>query len=220
VASLSIGDSLCGDYLRLALVAGSGRLRHTGALAEATRGALLIDLARLGRLGDGGSVIQIVARPTGLGLADELIEDFASHPGREFGVELTRGQPHLHEVIAELIADGLWTVRRRELVPGAHYVDRDAQRFVELREAVAAVAHGRSDPVDARQAALVCLALVTNLVDAGPTLARPGQPLLDASGELAWITTQICDFLVTAQADDEAAATVDAETSIVQFGSI
>ncbi len=220
VEMLAMTDSVCGDFLRLALDADSGKLRHTGVLAEAMRGALLIDLARAGRLNENGPGAQVDTTPTGFGLADELIRAVEEHPTRNLRIWMQRGVPHLHEFIAELVADGFWTVERRDLTLAAHYRDSSAARYQALFEAIAAVVRGEHAPADPRQAALAALATVTSLVDPGPSLQHPSPALLEASGDLRWITTQVTDFLLDAQAEDGAAGAANTITTGIQLGSI
>jgi hypothetical protein len=218
--SLAMSDSVCGDFLRLALDADSGKLEHPGVLAEAMRGALLIDLAAVGRLTQNGPGAQIDTSATGFGLADELIRAVEQHPTRDLRVWMQRGVPHLHEFIAELIADRFWTVHRRDLGLETRYVDSNEAKYRQLFADVAAVLRGQAQPSDPRRASLAALAAVTNLVDPGPTLIRPTDDVLEACGEQRWIVTQVIDFLLDAQAQDAAAGAVNTVTTAVQLGSI
>ena len=214
-----MSDSVCGDFLRLAFDADSGQLKHSGVLAEAMRGALLIDLARVGRLSENGPGAQVDTTPSGFGLADELIQGVVDHPTRDLRVWMQRGVPHLHQFIAELLADGFWTVQRHDLV-FTHYIDSNAARYGQLFDEIAAIVRGQKQPADERQAALAALATVTSLVDPGPHLQRPSEQLLDACDELRWITTRVVDFLLDAQEEDAAAGAVNTVTTGVQLGSV
>ena len=216
---LAMSDSVCGDFLRIALHADSGTLQHQGALAEAMRGALLIDLARVGRLTENGPGAQVDTTATGFGLADELIAAVEAHPTRNMRTWMQRGVPHLHEFIAELLADGFWTVHRRDLV-FTRYVDSNATHYEKLLDTIATIIRGHATPADPRQAALAALATITSLIDPGPTLHQPDPKLIAWCGDLAWITQQVTDFLYYAQTEDAATGAANTITTGTQIASI
>jgi Golgi phosphoprotein 3 (GPP34) len=218
VAALSIGDSVTGDFLRVALDGDSGRLKHCGVLAEAARGALLIDLARLGRLSHGPDGASVDTTPTGLAVADELLEAVDAHPTRAMQVMLQRGVPHLHELIAELIAEGYWTVRRHGILAG--YADRDADRFARSHRDLVAIIGGTNQPIDARQAALAALINVTGLGDPSPYLNKLPDHLLKSCQELGWIVADVTGFLYDAQATALASGLSSGVTTGIQLGSV
>ena len=220
MALLTIGDSVTGDFLRVALDGDSGKLRHCGVLAEAARGALLIDLARVGALTFTDDVNQVDTAPTGFALADELLAAISDHPDRAMQVWLQRGVPHLHEVVAELLADRYWTVERHNLIAShARYVDRDAAHYDQLRAWLIDDIAGRRHP-EPREAALAALINVTGLGAPSPHLNGLPAHLLKATGDLGWIVTDVTSFLVAAQAQDQAGAIVAATTTGAQYLSI
>jgi hypothetical protein len=221
VTKLNLGDSVAGDFLRVALDADSGKLRHCGVLAEAARAALVIDLVRLGLLTQDGE--QIVAGPnaSGLVLADDLLNAIAEHPKRSVQVMLQRGVPHLHEFIAELLLDGYWTLERHGIIAThARYTDSAAARYDHLRLALIDDIQAKREPADSREAALAALVNVTGLGAPSPQLHRLPDQLRDACHELAWIVEEVTTFLYDAQADALAAGTVSATTTAITLGSV
>jgi hypothetical protein len=221
IVALSLSDSVTGDFLRVALDEDSGKLRHDNVLAEAVRGCLLIDLARLGHLSYTDGRTEVDTTPTGMALVDELIDEVNAHPTREMQVWLQRGLPHLHECIAELLADGLWTVKRHGIFPNhARYIDRDALRYQHLHETLLRIIEGKQAPADERHAALAAVVTVTNLAMPSRALHKPSAHLLHACGSLAWIVGDVTTFLYDAQGTDLAAGLANAESAGLQIGSI
>jgi hypothetical protein len=221
VTELNLGDSVVGDFLRVALDADSGKLRHCGVLAEAARCALVIDLARLGLLVEAGHQPLGASSSTGLGLADELLNAMAGDPTRALDVWLQRGIPHLHEFIAELLLDGYWTLERHGIIAThARYIDRDATHYDQLRATLIEDIQGKHTPIDSREAALAALVNVSGLGVASPHLHELPKKLRDACGELGWIVEAVTTFLYDAQADALAAGTVSAVTTGISLGSV
>jgi hypothetical protein len=220
MAELSMDGSVTGDFLRVALDVESGKLKHCNVLAEAMRGALLIDLARHGNLSRSNEVNRIDTAPTGMALADELLHDMSTHPKRRLDVWMQRGTPHLHEFIAELLADGFWTVKRhRLLIDHARYSDKDAVLYEHLHGTLVGIIHGKA-PADERQAALAALANVTGLGEPGPYLNHLPAHILAATHDLGWIVTEVTTFLYEAQGNAIAAGTASAYTTGIQIGSV
>lgn len=218
----ALTDSIAGDFLRVALADDQGKLRNTPIIAEALRGAFLIDFVRVGILDPGGdgAAMSIDTSPTGSPSADDLLGEVQEHPDRTLECWMRRGVPHLHEVIAELIADGAWRVERAGIgASHVHYADVEHDRFVELGRTLVGIAAGRTAPVDERQAALAVLAEITGL-----TAQRSRNPvsndLLHACGHLESIATDVAGYQHAAQEDDLAAGTLDLSTQAFQIGSI
>ena len=219
--ALNLGDSLTGDYLRVALDADSGKLRHCGVLAEAARGALLIDLARIGLLTEHGGQASVGPTPSGLALADELLHAMAEQPTRSIEIWLQRGVPHLHEFIAELLLDGYWTLERHGIIAThARYTDRDAARYDRLRTTLIDDIEAARTPPNPREAALAALVNVTGLGVPSPHLHQLPETLRDACGELTWIVNEVVAFLYSAQANVLAAGSVSGVTTGITLGSV
>jgi hypothetical protein len=221
VSELRIGDSVTGDFLRVALDADSGKLRHLGVIDDATRGALLIDLVRTGRLTPDGVPQSAATTTSGFALADELVHRMVEHPKQPMQVWLQRGIPHLHEFIAELLVDGDWTLERHGITAThARYVDRDAHHYDELRADLIEDIGGRRAPANPREAAVAALANVTGLGVPSPRLHPLPEHLRAACGELTWIVAEVTTFLYDFQADAGAAGTVSGVTTGISYGSV
>ena len=221
VSELHLGDSVTGDFLRVALDAESGKLRHLGVIDDAARGALLIDLVRIGRLTEHGVPASAAATTSGLELADELVHRMVEHPKQAMQVWMQRGIPHLHEFIAELLVDGDWTIERHGITAThARYIDRDAAHYERLRADLIDDIDGRRVPATSREAAVAALANVTGLGVPSPSLRQLPEPVRVACGELAWIVTEVVTFLYDFQGDVMAAGTVSGVTTAVSYGSI
>jgi hypothetical protein len=221
VSELQIGDSVTGDFLRVALDADSGKLQHLGVIDDAARGALLIDLVRIGRLTADGVPASAAATTSGLELADELVRRMVEHPKQPMQVWLQRGIPHLHEFIAELLVDGDWTLERHGITAThARYVDRDAAHYDQLRAELIDDIQGKRTPANPREAAVAALANVTGLGVPSPYLHPLPEQLLKACGELAWIVTEVTTFLYDFQGDVGAAGTVSGITTGISSGSV
>jgi hypothetical protein len=213
-------DSVAGDYLRVVLAIEHGKLRHSMILAEALRGAFLIDFARIGKLEERASGSQLDTSPTGSDSADDLLREVDEHPQRTMQRWLQRGVPHVHEVIAELIADRVWTAERHGFADlHVHYVDVDAARYDELAKVLESVVHGRVAAVDARQAALAALASVTGLTTVEPLTQVP-EHLLQACRTLEPVVRDVIEFLQAADTQARAVAYVTESTALGQLGAI
>ena len=216
---LTLDDTMAGDVLRVALDDHSGRLRYTGVLAQAVRGALLIDLAAAGRLWGSVPEPQLDPSPTGLAVADELTAAVSEHPDRTLERLLRRGTPHLHDMIAELLADGCWTVERHGLSAGtARYVDADPARFRALDQRLDAIAVGDAEPDSDRDAAMACLAVSTGSTPA--TAKDRLEELIGRCGSLTWIVRFVIEYLEASKADALAAGIANTKTTVVQQGLI
>jgi len=197
-------DSVAGDYLRVALALDDGRLRHSMILAEALRGAFLIDFARVGILEERTTGSELDTSPTGSDSADDLLAEVEDHPQRTMQCWLQRGVPHVHEVIAELIADGVWHAERHGFADlHVRYVDVDGARYDKLAKTLESVVQGHVAAIDARQAALAALAAVTGLTSANP-LAPVPEHLLQTCRTLEPIVRDVTDFLIAADAQARA----------------
>jgi hypothetical protein len=215
MADMTMTDCVAGDYLRVALSVDGDRLRHVGALAEALRGAFLIDFARLGRLDEGPNGSGLDTTPTGSDSADDLLREIDEHPTRTMERWLQRGVPHIHEVIAELMADGVWTAERHGLdALHVHYVDVEAGRFEELAKVLDRVVRGEVQPADERQAALAALAAITSLTSFKALEPLPEKLLGHCKG-LEPIVRDVVTFMQAAQEQVIAAGVVSEQLEML-----
>lgn len=205
---MDIAHSIAGDLLRLALQRGNGKLHHASALAQSARGALLIDLAYEGRIVSTADQTEIDTTPVGWAAADRMLEDIDAHPDATMQRLLLRGRPHLSELIDDLVASGLWHVKRGGITPGRfRYDESDADRYREILD--------RIDEADwaaqgiERDAALVALALTSRLGARGD-MATVSEEHFTACGSLEWITRDVVTFIRTAAAIAQAS---------IQYGS-
>ena len=218
--SLTLTDSVAGDYLRVALSVDGGKLRHAGALAQALRGAFLIDFARLGMLDESAGGTGLDTTPTGCDSADDLLQEVGEHPKRTMESWLQRGVPHIHEVIAELLVDQVWTVERHGIgAMHVRYCDVDADRYAELASTIDRVVTGQQAPSDPRQASLAALGAVTGLTSAR-SLAPIREDLLSACETLEPIVRDVVTFLHWAEQTNIAAGRVNAQTTGISIISI
>lgn len=220
MSSLTLTDSVAGDYLRVALSIDGGKLRHAAVLAEALRGAFLIDFARIGKLSEEASETELDTSPTGSDSADDLLQELDQHPNRTMECWLRRGVPHIHEVIAELLADGVWTVERHGIgAMHVRYADVDADRFAQLARTLSQIVAGGQPAADSRQASLAALGAATGLTKVGSFTPVP-EALFASCETLEPVVRDVVAFLQEAQKDDLAAGIADALTSGTQIGSI
>ena len=219
MAILTVQNSLAGDLLRVALQAHDGRLKFPGVLAPTLRGAVLVDLAAAGRLQRAADGTQIDTTPTGWDAADELLTGVNDHPDRTLEWWLRRGTPHLHELIAELLADGVWSIARHGLgSTTTRYVDAEEARIQNLCDHVENVAAGTATPEDEREAALSCLAVSSG--STAPVGDDRLNDLLNSCGPISWIVRDVIAYLQAAQADDRAGLQANLMTGGFQLGSV
>lgn len=103
-----------GVAVRLAAVCltDDGRLREFDIWDTAARGALLVDLARAGRLADEGDSIAVDLAPTGFVPADRLLAAMEVEPERPLSWWLDHGGVRMEDVADAAVDAGRWTVRR------------------------------------------------------------------------------------------------------------
>jgi hypothetical protein len=163
-----------------------GRLRDYALWDVAARGALLVDLARTGRLTDEPDGVVIDPAPTGFEPADRLLAAVAVEPEQSLDWWLEHGDVGMQDVADAAVAAGRWT-EDGSLV-GRRYEDRsatadepfDPQRPEDLSPDAAAVmllaaacgALGAPEPVVADELAptgplrWICEAVTDHLQDA------------------------------------------------------
>jgi hypothetical protein len=168
VSELTTG--LCGNLLRLAAFDRGGDLAHTGALARAGRGALVVDLLRSGAVRSGPTGYEPGPElPVSPG-ARTLARALTGEPGGRIVPVLQRGRPTFAAMAAELVEatlwfpDGGWRGHRR-------YLDTEPDGLASLLEAVHDAAVGRPVPMDAAGVAFAALAMTLGLA----ALTPPGR---------------------------------------------
>jgi hypothetical protein len=116
-------DLSTGVAVRLAgiCLTGDGRLRAFDIWDTAARGALLVDLARAGRLVDEADSIAVDVTPTGFGPADRLLAAMQVEPERPVVWWLDHGGVRMEDIADAAVEAGRWAVRRTLL--GRRYDD-------------------------------------------------------------------------------------------------
>jgi hypothetical protein len=90
-----------------------GRLRDFALWDVAARGALLVDLARTGRLAQDEESVSVDGTPTGFGPADRLLAAIAVEPEQSLDWWLDHGGVRLADVADENVTSGRWLAHRR-----------------------------------------------------------------------------------------------------------
>ena len=214
--AMQLTDSVTGDLIRVALSHGDGRLEHAPALAQALRGALLIDLTRMGRLTSGPEGTEVDTSPTGWALADTALRDIDDHPTATMERLIQHGRPHLDEFVDELVTTGVWRIARAG-ISASHrrYEDTGAATFQSMlaRFRGVVVKRAAAAKLDERTAAVAVLAEVIGL-----TQVRSSSPvrteLLRACGPVEPITSDVVAFVQGALAIDLASGRMDRQTGV------
>lgn len=101
-----------------------GRLGDSPLWDVAARGALLVDLARAGRLTDEPDGVVIDPAPTGFEPADRLLAAVAVEPEQSLDWWLEHGDVGMQDIAEAAVATGRWTADGALL--GRRYEDRSA----------------------------------------------------------------------------------------------
>lgn len=164
----------------------TGRLRDFALWDVAARGALLVDLARTGRLTQDDDSVTIDGTPTGFGPADRLLAATAVEPEHSLDWWLDHGGVRMRDVAEANVASGRWVVRRRLL-----------RRRFEDPSAVAAADRALDprrpdDGWSPDTAAVMVLALACGAL-------QPPEPVVDGelspTGPLRWICEAVTGHL-------------------------
>jgi Golgi phosphoprotein 3 (GPP34) len=99
-----------------------GRLRDYALWDVAARGALLVDLARVGRLTDEPDGVMVDPAPTGFGPADRLLAAVAVEPEQSLDWWLEHGEVGMRDIAEAAVSSGRWNEDRSPL--GRRYEDR------------------------------------------------------------------------------------------------
>ncbi|UOY02746.1 GPP34 family phosphoprotein [Blastococcus sp. PRF04-17] len=155
-----------------------GRLLDYGLWDVAARGALLVDLARAGRLTDEPDGVVVDGTPTAFGPADRLLAAVLIEPEQSLDWWLEHGGVRMREVAEACVAAGLWTESRSLL--GTRYTDHTPLADQEL------------DPEHPDTAAVLALATACGAL--GPP-DEIGEEQLVRTGPLRWICEAVTDHL-------------------------
>jgi hypothetical protein len=168
-----------------------GRLRDFTLWDMAVRGALLIDLALVGRVAQEEDSVAVDPTPTGFAPADELLGPVAVEPERPLDWWIDNGAVDLADMARDNVAAGRWTVHRR--IVGRRYTVRDdgtasadARRHPHVADA----------DWDAATGALMAVADAAGISDREPGGAAEG--LLAATGTVRWLCESVVDRLAVA----------------------
>lgn len=167
-----------------------GRLREFDIWDTAARGALLVDLARAGRLVDETDSIAIDVTRTGFVPADRLLAAMQVEPERPLNWWLDRGGVRMEDVADAAVEAGRWTVRRTLL--GRRY---DAVHPLGPHAAVEERGPDGGVPPDA--AAVTALATACGAWGRRPEAASEED--LAGCGPLRWICDTVTGHLQEAQ---------------------
>jgi hypothetical protein len=157
----------------------SGRLAHFSLWDVAARGALLVDLARTGRLTQDDDSVLVDGTPTGFEPADRLLAAMQVEPEQTLDWWMDHGGVRMRDLAEANVAAGRWLVRRRLL----------RRRFTVTSPVDGAA--DRAGPPDA--------AAVMVLATACGALRRRPEPVLDdelePTGPLRWICAAVTAHL-------------------------
>jgi hypothetical protein len=160
---------------------GKGRLRDFALWDDAARGALLVDLARAGRLTDEPDGVMVDGTPTGFAPADRLLAAIAVEPERSLNWWLGHGRVGMRDIAEAAVEAGRWTEERFLL--GRRYADLSEHRpLFELEP-------GERSPDTA--AVLVLATACGALGRPEPVVAEELVP----TGPLRWVCEAVTDHL-------------------------
>ena len=179
----------------------AGRLRDFVLWDVAIRGALLVDLARAGRLVQDDESITVDGTPTGFAPADRLLAAIAVEPEQSLDWWQDHGGIGMRDLAAANVASGRWLLRPRLL--GRRYEDTSTTTASDRVAAARRTAGDSSPDTDTDTAAVVVLATACG------ALRRP-EPVVDAelapTGPLRWICEAVTAHLDRAHRQNLGAA--------------
>jgi hypothetical protein len=169
-----------------------GALLRSPLLAATTRAALLADLALHEALTTSASGLGLDTTPTGFTPADNLLAAVAAEPDKTMEWWVRRGTDAVHDVVADLLATGMWT---RQLTRFARrYRDGDPASVKIDAERVRDVLEGGTP----RAASTAVLATLIGVVgtDDHPGGQHPIDSDLVACGAAGWLMGELIDYLL------------------------
>jgi Golgi phosphoprotein 3 (GPP34) len=156
---MTLPESLPARLYLLAYDTEKNRVTAQNQLGLVLRAAALADLYLTGRVADENGKVRATGDrpPTGDPLLDEVLKQLAEHRPRSWQGWITRGQPTVQAVRAEL-EDGLYIqVERRRILPGRVEL-RDRYAVQQYADEVRAELHGSAARTDPRKAVVLALA--------------------------------------------------------------
>jgi hypothetical protein len=167
-----------------------GRLRNFALWDDAARGALLVDLARDGRIGHDEDSVTVDGSPTGFAPADRLLAAIEVEPEYSLDWWMAHGGVGMRDLAEACVSSGRWVVRRR--LPGRRFEDVSPEGAADRATGPRRPAPGWSPET----AAVMLLGLACG------AFGRP-EPILPEelgpTGELRWICEAVTSHLDTAQ---------------------
>lgn len=189
--------------LRLCLRS-DGSLSRSPLLAATTRAALLADLALHGALTSTTFGLELDTTPTGFAPADQLLDAVVAQPDQNLEWWVRRGPDALRDVVADLLATGVWTRAHTGL--GRRYRDNDPITVKADAVGLRAVLDGATTPDAPSTAVLVTLLGVIG-TDGLPGGQQPTEADLAACGRARWLMGDLVDYLLARRRLFDAAAT-------------
>jgi hypothetical protein len=179
-------SALAVDLLRIAAARDGGRLRASGPLARAVRGALIVDALRDGIVRRGEAGYESGPNPPRTRSMTELTAGLLAQRDFRIVAVLQHGRPRVTTLAREMVDTSVWSPAGGR--PGAwRYADAAASQLAALQAGVRAAATGEAAPVEP---AFVALAISLGLDLAPKQRVRDGEfrthrlaDLIDASGE-------------------------------------
>jgi hypothetical protein len=164
-----------------------GRLRDFALWDVSARGALLVDLARTGRLSQDEESVTVDGTPTGFDPADRLLAAIAVEPEQSLDWWLDHGGVRMGDLAEANVASGRWTVHRRLL--GRRFTDPSPVAADDRARDPHRLPDGEWAP---DTAAVMVLATACGAL-------RPPEPVTDAelspTGPLRWICEAVTAHL-------------------------
>ncbi len=177
----------------------SGRLGDYPLWQTAVRGAVLVDLALVGRLAHTDESITIDDTPTGFAPADALLRAITVEHERSLDWWIGHGCVRLQDVAAANVTSGRWAVARRLF--GTRYTDLRPEATERDRARGAGRPEAGWSP---ETAAVVAIACAAGADDGGPV--SPPEETLDRTGPVGWICRTVVEHLAEAHVRNQHAA--------------
>lgn len=186
-----------------------GALPRSPLLSSTTRAALLADLALSQALTSEDAVLDVDTTPTGVAAADKLLAAVAAVPDKSLDWWLRRGPDAVHDVVADLLARGVWARQLTHL--SRRYTDSDPTFVASDAARVRKVLEG-SKPDTPATAVLAALIGVVGTKDR-PGGRLPTTAAVAGCGAARWLIPDLVDYLLARRKLLQAAAT-DARTAL------